>query len=80
MTSREDIEMKIGQVRDSRTRETLNIEFDPETDKCLVNGEETERLTALEDREGEVVLGIPDGTAHRIYHILKDDIKSLPDS
>jgi hypothetical protein len=72
--------MKIGRVNDSRTGETLNIEYDPETDICIIDGVETNRLSALEDREGEVVLGTPEGTAHKLFHILKDDIKALPDS
>ena len=69
--------MKKLTIADNRTGEVLNIEYDQVDRKYAINGKDVVRQQPLESSEDELVFS-PIGTdAHKLYHVLAEEIKSL---
>jgi hypothetical protein len=69
--------MKMISLKDSMTGKILNILFDLDVDKILINGEDVIRKRALESDEDQFVYGPPIPGPTIIYHLTRNQIEQM---
>ena len=64
-------------IADNRTGEILDIEYNLDSRKYLVNSIDVVRQQPLEEEENEFAFSSINTVAPKLYHVLVEEIKSL---
>ncbi len=64
-------------IQDNRSREDIELSYNPETGIYYINGKKAERQAPLESRDDEYVYSVPEIAPEKLFHISADEFELL---